>query len=187
MARTSRYLDWQPTNFYGSTQNFTISVGTNVIQERVLFGSTQIAFFEDDFPLKRLVGHVKLSYAAAETATFRAVNVCHRIRMQMENQQTGALSGAGGDLDDQAVAEDSFLAEKRYRLTSHGTVANVGAYHQCNRNDFADLDPWMANWDVRVQRTFGLPWALVLSTRITSGEVGDSFSIVDYMRGLVRK
>lgn len=171
--------DWQPSSSYGNATVITLA-GTAATISRTILNSTQIAFYEDDLRLKRVVGACRVSLAADMPP--QSVNIALRLRLAMEDQVTGVITTAGAALDDPAVAEEHFLAEKRFRLFDSATTDRPS-----NRNDFVHSNPWYLNWDVPVARTFGIPRALVLTCAVTSGLAGDDITFVDYFRCLVRK
>lgn len=179
-----KQLDWQPSDSYGSVVTTVVPPATTeVTVNRPILSSTQIAFFEDEIILLRTIGHCKVSFVADMPPG--NVNIAMRLRIVLENQTTGALASAGDDLDDTAVAEESFLSEKRYRLSqrvppdTRDTVASA-------RNDYVVLDPYFANWDVPAVRKLQIPAALVLSVRVDGALPGDSITVTDFFRCLIR-
>lgn len=179
---SGKQLDWQPSDSYGA-QTTTVVVGTSITVNRLILGATQIAFFEDEIILLRTVGVFRVAYQAETPPGF--VNIAMRLRLVLENQQTGVTANAGDDLDDSAVAEESFLSERRFRLV-HQTAVEMRNTNALQRNDYVAVDPYYQNWDVPGIRKLRIPQALVMSVRISSASALDELILQDFFRCLIR-
>ncbi len=178
-------LDWQPNDSYGTEESDNSgAVNQPIDLSNTILGGTQIAFFEDNIRLIRIVGHVTVRFLAAMAPS--RCDVVQRIRFVMENQATGVLTSAGVNLNDTAVAEEGFLAEKRFSLNEPSSTEGRHS-ETIGRNDYPFCTPWWSEWDVPVRRTFGIPRALVLSTRGFGVLTGDFLGVTAWFRCLVRR
>lgn len=177
MARVRR-PDWAVCRNYGQTTQIT-GTGADITADIALVTSTEIAFYEDRFRIKKIMGQVEVT-SPATAGTYR---ICQRLRMGLEDQTTGTTYNHGVDLAAPEVAEEHFLNEKRFRLI--GTGGTVTPEDNNFYNNSPGTHPWWSVWDQTISRTLEPGEALLLSTQWILSTDMVNMQVRPYLRFLV--
>jgi len=176
VARVKR-PDWAVCRNYGQIHNLN-GTGGSVTSQLELVTATEIAFYEDRYRIKAIKGQV----IVVAPATSGVYSLHQRLRLALEDQETGTIYNHGTSLNDGAVAEEGFLNEKIF------TIIGASSYNPSYsniRNSTVGTHPWYSVWDQQISRTLEPGEALVLSTQWALSTDMVTIQIYPFLRFLV--